>query len=909
MSEEFVGNYIFTTEELTIIYYEVGYILKRVGSERGVELSCSDYELVFIALVNHAKEWNHDEEQFWEYINSKLLDKPSSGKIRNQFTNLINKLYDNKKIFMLNSYTKRYYATLCSHSFAPLSSIESFFEMCWEIYCNDLDWQYDKNDPVFKLITQSLHNKFSSYGTNEDDFQIGSKVYSFRAGVRGLAIDAPNLMTNLLNATMESIHSLFNNESLKLDKYIKVLINDWWKRKELTFGSERVRTNTRHEYIVTDYSQIKAKYMLEKGVTKLVIPSIRLLDNFDYEPYIEIRVNSERFVCEKMTIKGSGILMATKTMEYELSKFSFDSIVDINIEITHCDKVIYNSKETLNREFILFKDSKEILSQDCLPGMYFLYTTDFDFLLQYPSDIHANGLNSNTYSLESFDGEVLQSNKKTVFFFNEKSNRDLYFLAKEHNDALYRYGDKEYKVINGELYVDVSENVDVKGYGVRYEDNSYKLSEFESEQINSKTRYLISMLLSVGEPQHISIFKYSDNSIFSSINLIKFNNIRISFDKALYYGKGEQGKVSFVTEKYNIEKTFSISKNEVSVPFENGEIVLYPPILRWKIDDNDWHTEPFGRGLWFRKITNSSMLSIELPKMMNCIVALNNNQLEQSGKNLDFKLGQTIYALKENDCFSMDYFILFIKVSNNQSYELAEIYYRESFLDEPLFILSKLYKMFWQPQNYIGDVDSKFRLEIIDSQKVVYSKELSTKKETINITRINENFYKYKIILLGKGFLAKEKELRTKDFVFGDEKNLKYKNKVLAIRQVMLFDKHKPEIVKPIYIDNLRYLGDRNNFDHYSGSIFVVGQDGKKVYLNSMKNEWNTYIKINPLMIQIKSDSSCYLGYGLDTKDEDFEFDDEFTLDNQGKTTIGQGSFGQKTRRIDYFLFEVRNNV
>ena len=907
MNEEFVGNYIFTDEELTIIYDEVSYILKRVGSERGLELSCSDYELIFIALINLAKEWNHEENQFWEYINRRLLDKPSSGKIYNQLTNLMNKLHENKKIFMLTSYTKQYYATLCSHSFAPLSSIESFFEMSWDIYSKDLDYQYEKYDPVFEVITKSLNNKFSSYSTNEDDFQIGSKVYSLRVGVRGLTIDAPNLMTNLLDTTIETIHSLFFNEPLKMDKYIRVLINDWWKKKEPTFGIERARTHTRNEHTVTDYSQIKAKYILEEGVTKLVIPSIRLQDNFDYEPYIEIRINSERFVFENMITKGSGILMTTKTMEYELSKFSLGCIIDINIEITHCNKVIYNSKETLNREFILFKDSREILSQDCLPGIYFLYATDLDALLQYPSDIHANGLNA--YSLESFDGEVIQSNKKTIFFTSEKSNRDLYFLAKEHNDALYHYGDKEYKIIDGELYVDINENIDVKDYGVRYEDSSFKLSEFKSEQIGNKIRYLISMLLSVGEPQHISIFKYSDNAILDSISLIKFNDIRISYDKDLYYGKDEQGKVSFLTEKYSIEKTFSISKNKIVIPFENGDIILHPPILRWKIDDNDWNTKPFDIGFWYKKITNSSILSIELPKMMNCIVALNNNQLEQSGKNLDYKLGQTIYALKENDSFSIDHFILFIKASNNEIYELAEIYYRESFLDEPLFIFSKLYQMFWQPQYYIGDIDSKFRLEIINSQGVVYSKELSTKKETINLTKIDENFYEYKIILLGKGLLAKEKELYSKDFVLGDEKNLKYKNKVLAIKQVMLFDKNKPETVKHIYIDNIYYLGERNNYDYYSGSIFIIRQDGRKEYLNSMKNEWNSYVKINPVRIEIRGDNSCYLGYGLDERDENFEYDDEFTLDDRGKTTIGQRSFGQKTRRIDYFLFEVRNNV
>jgi hypothetical protein len=140
--------------------------------------------------------------------------------------------------------------------------------MCWTIYCNDLDQQYEKSDPAFDLITQSLKNKFSSYGTNEDDFTIGSKVYSFRAGIRGLAIDKPDLMTSLLDSTMECIHSLFNNEPIKHDKYLNLLINNWWKNKEITFGIERARTHTRTERTIFDYSQIKAKYILDGGVAK-----------------------------------------------------------------------------------------------------------------------------------------------------------------------------------------------------------------------------------------------------------------------------------------------------------------------------------------------------------------------------------------------------------------------------------------------------------------------------------------------------------------------------------------------------------------------------------------------------------------------------------------------------------------
>lgn len=914
MKEEFVGNFIFTKEELTFIYDEAGHVLRKICNERGGELSHADYELIFIALVNLSKEWDVDEESaLFKFYYKKLLggQENSTTKIYNQIIKVVDDLNKSKRIFVLDYYKKKYYATLCSHSFAPVSSIESFFDMCWDVYCKDLAQQYRKNDSVFSLITKSLQNKFSSsLNSNDEDFEIGSKVYSFRAGVRGLAIDEPKLMTYLLDKTMESIHSLFSNEPLSLNKYINVLINNWWKKKEQTFGIEKhTRTNMKHEYIITDYSQINAKYILENGVAKLFISPIRLLDNFNYEPYIKIKSCGEIVKHEKMITSGSGILMSTKAYECELSELLFDKDIDISIEITHCNQIIYDSKDSLGREFILFNDSKEMLSQDCLPGIYFLYVCDFESLARYPNDIHASPL-KNTYSIEAVEGDVLQCNEKTVFFIGEKSNRDFYFFVKERNDVLFRSKGEEYKVVDGELCVDAALNIDIRNYGVRYEGSLFKLSDFNYTIINDRRRFQISILLNVGEPQHISIFKYSDNSICERINLIKFNNIKVIFDKALYFDEECIGTVKFITEKYNEENQFNINDSEVTIPISNGKLVLFPPVLKWRIDNGEWKLNKCAHQIWYKNFTNSSILSIELPKTMTCNAILNNNDtIEQRGNKLDFKLGQTIYSLKENIKDASNSFSLCIRTNTDQLYFLAEIFYRETFIDEPIYVFSNFYQIYWNPENYIGDRDSIFKFEIFNDNVVIYSKELTTRKETIKIFNISEGYYKYRVILKNKGFLSKQKELYSKEFVFGDEKKLKYKDKILFIQEVMLFDSVNAEKMRPIYIDTINFIGSKDGYDYYSGLLFVINKDGKKIYLNSMKDENDSFIKVNPLRIEFMNEKFACIMYGLDTSNDEITVYDGFYLDGMGKTTICERAFGKKTKGIDYFIFEVRKNV
>ena len=707
---------------------------------------------------------------------------------------------------------------------------------------------------------------------------------------------------------MGTIHSLFNNEPLKLDKHITRMINSWWKKKESTFGLEKRMGRISKEHICTDYSQIRPKYILEDGVAKLIIPSKRLIDNYEFDPYIEVKVNGNSVMCDRMITRGSGIIMSTTAIEYDLSSFEFDCNIDINIEITHCGRIIYNSKDSLKREFILFRDSREVQSMDCVPGLYFLYIRNIDKLLRFPEDIHRTALN--TYSLESLDGEVIQSDNKSIFFLSEKNNRDLYFFAKEHNDVIYRHAGEEYKVIDGELYIDVSENTDIKDLGVRYGSVVFRLSDFDSEIVNGKKRYMVSALLNVGEMQHISIFRYSDSTVVASINLIKFNNIRISFDKPLYYGKGVIGTAKFLTDKYDVETQFDIKNSEISLPLEDGEIVLYPPILRWKLDDGEWHTEENSKGMWYKEMTNSSIITFDIPKTMRCLVGLDTNEvIEQSGAGLSFKIGQTIYSLRENGHHPRDYFMLFVRVEN-EFYLVSDIYYRECFTDNPVFVMSKMNQAFWLPETFIGDRDAKLRFDVVDqSNRCVFTKELTLVKQSFVLTNVDEGYYTYKITLLGKGFFKTEKELCSHKFILGDEKSIKYKGKTILIRKVSLFDKLEPVAVRPIYIDNIKYLGNKDNYDFYSGMLFVIDKEGRKTYLNVMKNEFNSYVKINPVRIEIKNERSCYLGYGLDLHDEEFEFDDEFTLDNEGRTTIGSRSFGKRTKGIDYFLFEVRKNV
>ena len=899
IQEPFVGNYIFTSDELNEIYQYIGLKLRYIAAERGEVLSPMDYDLVFVAMVNLAKEWISEEDAFFDYISKKLLGYlPLPGKIYNQIINAINKLTE-RKIFSLNSFTKKYYATICSHSFAPKSSIESFFDMCWDIYCNDLNQSYEENDNSVEMIITSLHNYFVGENNEDEPFQVGSQVYSFRAGIKGLVLDQQKMMKYLLNETIKTIDSLFNSVPIENGKYLYTLIKDWWMRKESLFGVKNKSYNKR-DVVISDYSQIKPRYVLDDDSVVLSIPSIRLKSNIDIEPYLSLFTGDECIYETIMPLKGSGILMATVPINLNISKFK--NISQLTMKITHCDKVIYDSKKCLERDFLLFKDEKEINNDECTLGTYILYCENLTKLYRYPKDIHK--ISFNTFSIETNVGDLIQTDKKTIFFVDEKCEREVYFHAKERQDLVYQYNNEEYKIIEGELYLHVNANVDTKDFGVRYEDAAFRLNEFKQEVAGMGNRFLLSALANSGEPQKISIFKYSDNSIVCSVSFVKFNSIVLIFDKNLYYGNNSVGNVEFICDGKNIKKQFNAKEDGLQVEYNEGKFLVKIPVFKWKIDENNWNYGHNNNGIWYKSINNTSTLYVDVPSDLTCEICVNNSFLEKGKNCYEYKLGQYIYAISM--CENENNVIVYAKI-NNQLYKIITIYTKEQVISDPLYLNSESKELIWLSAYYVGDADVKFRIDLYNESKKITMILCDKTQKRIDLSQFCDGYYEVKLYSIDQGFLKREKLLFQKKIILGNEKNFKYNNKFFTIKSVMLFDSNEETEIKPIFIDAIKYLGTKDGFDYYSGCLFVKSIFEENKYLDYMKNEVGNLVRINPVRIEMRTYNSCYLGYGLEDLDGEFEYDSEFTLDYQKKTNIVTKLNGQRTKGIDYFLLEVKS--
>ena len=102
MEQEFVGNFVFSDEEISQMFEFAGTILRNYDTSYGNSISQGYDEWLFVAMVNTIKTWNSDEDSFWECIFKKLLGYSNSQKVYLHLTKVIERLGSAKKIFYLD---------------------------------------------------------------------------------------------------------------------------------------------------------------------------------------------------------------------------------------------------------------------------------------------------------------------------------------------------------------------------------------------------------------------------------------------------------------------------------------------------------------------------------------------------------------------------------------------------------------------------------------------------------------------------------------------------------------------------------------------------------------------------------------------------------------------------------------
>lgn len=833
MKETFVGDYVFTADELSCLYEFTSRLLHKYNGDYGVSITKECDPVIFVALANAIKMWNPNEEKFWDCIYRQVSGGINSKKIYDYFTGVIDRLGRQRKILYLSGCQKRYYATVLAHAYAPTNSTESFLELCWELYSKDMNFTYTKNDDIFELVAEELKCRFSNDQSLDDDFKLGSGVYFLRAGIKQMAVDAPEEMVKLIEKTVYLLDRAFEGELFDNTQYYNSILYKWWEEKEKSFGVEKPKRK-HYERAITDYSAIRPKYSYDGKQVILTIPSIRLKNNFYDTPILNFYRNGELVDQREMNTFGSGLTKATKEMYLHINEIVTENEdIDFTLEIVHSDEVFYNSKKSLFREFILFRNHREIFQEECQPGNYILFAPKFEMFSTYPEEIKNIYGESSLYNIHSREGEMLQNPKRTVFFVLEKQKNNIRIVANKKNNAKFIHGGEEYSVIDGDLKVVVKSDVDITKYGVRYESHNFRLRDFTCFENEEYKTFLITELLNVCEPQKINIFNYADNKIEAMYNVVKFNNINITYDKKLYFDRENTGVVRFHTEKYDKSVSFNIDQENICIPFDDGDIVLFPPVLRWKFGSENFTTQ-YGDHLWYKNYTNSTELVVDLPVELGYQVILSNNSmLTESVTFNSFKLGETVWSMLRDNKTEIT---VFVKVEEVGIFPILTICLKERFKSSPLEV--KNGEIVWNAKDsFIGERPASFTITVYKGEaiKCRYEiKEDSTENyqvKNLSLPALGLGTYKVIVDLLKiQAFKKMPQQIYEQTFKNGSGMTIEWLSKKIEkmrISKVVLYDGSE-KLQSTFFVNNFKFVEEKDEKPVFEVSMYRLCSFGDK---------------------------------------------------------------------------------
>ncbi len=934
IEEDFVGNYIFDEDGLSCLFDEAETLLRSRLVLTKPRFTFMENDLLFVAMVNAVKNWNAaDENTFWATIIRKLLGDENESRLqtfRGYLVEVVKHVEHKVVSFAEGHSAKRYYMTIMLHAFSPRASIESFLDLCWMVYSQDLDYEYRVHDDICITVANQLRHMLVARKSDSNGLNFGSSAYFIRAGLMRMAIDMPERMAVFVDRTLGLIDKSYRGilgEEGRADDYYTSLVRDWWAKKSDRFGGVRARCITENSSrIITDHAAIRAQYVYDEVEDSvcLLIPRIRLKDNFNRFPQITITRHGACVYQEPLRTFGSGLVMTTEELSLPLGKFVEVGAqeIDLSVQITHAENTLYDSGETLRREFIILGARREIQASECSPGSYLLFTCDKAVFGQRPAVMRQK--DAFTYYISAEENESLQGRKKMVFFVTENEKHDIYFVSKTKSNVKYTLSGEEFNVVEGDVSIIVNTNDNISDYGVRYgQGKEMRLVKYPYETLNDRFKFKVTSLLEVGVPTEVIIFRYSDESRVTACKIVKFDRFEMRFDRPIYFDMQSSGRLELAYEGNEVISTeFDIKEEPIAIPFGGGDFIVKPPVLRWRIDDQAWRQTSID-AIWYRTLTNSSLLSLEMPisvgnyEVSLCTKAWDNDvQLPSRSTVGVYDLGAMIYA-KANG-FQGYYMSLQVRLLEAQEsivINLCDIYTKETFISSPVRVSDGM--ILWDPTSYIGDDNSSFTLMVLaeDSSRrqipVFTSKAyLSLVPDSIPLVDVEKGFYTVIVDLVNEGLFARTSSTRLWSalVVNGDPNELRFHKKNIKLIGAYTMDMRRKigrydVFHRDLYIDQIQYIGINQHGDPCWKGRLVKYEWGRKIPFTKMPDGRGGMDEVNPVLIEWRTKEKCFIQAGFDIKSiaPKFEYETQFMFHAEGflcNTECG-------TRLIEYYIYDV----
>lgn len=881
------SSILFSEDEYSEMVEAVGDMCERLIYYRKSGFDEVNYEQIFVTLVEIAKRWKtteinneRDDNGFWPYVSKTIMGNDNDWqKLRIAFTSLISDLENQKLNYQhlpIVKDGKKYYATVMMHAFAPISSLYSFFDLCFNVFKKDLDYGFTSEDEwIGETVAMQLRDLLK-WGYKEDKgVSIGSSVFRINIGLRSYILhpDMEDNFERFVIATFYKINSLYNLENVEENSWVNVNIVKWWRAAKEVNEKHIVSRSNRMPAVASD--KIVVSYVRNVDEVNLCIPPIRLKEETE-RVEISIFVEQKLVYSREIETKRGELVITTKQVELNLDDLlKGASAIDLRVVIKRNGGVIFDSesqrKTSLNREFILFAEEKEIFNQVLVPSNYFVYSLNVDGL-RTPEECQTFGYR--LYNIYPKVGEVLAGIYKRVDFIEKVKSKSLgkkvCLLGNIPYDTEWKQGDISCQVYSEGVQMTIPKDYNIKALELRVNEQPLKLECLYDE--DSYYRIDITNCIPKSCVATLSLYSFERKDIIFKETIVLFDDFRMSFNKPYYYGEMER-KLTIEYGETRSEISWGQQEDVLCCPIGDGELWVSPPTLRWRINSNQWQSAPIVGLYWYKDcIKDGDLLHIDYPisgQMINVYGKYGRIRSNVSFDNSSqkFKIGRFVYSNEDKE-------EIVVSISDRINTELVlfKLSTKEFFKDNPFSYREG--RVLWNvEETFVGEKNRKFFVEVGDLKKEVDC------HNQVLFDDLKEDVYDTIVRVNSKNIFTKEKSVIYRGFlIVGKEEKFQFRNKMLKLLYVsssFSVETQKWEPLNYTYIvKDLNYFEleeDNGLHCYYLGNLFIE-KGGKIQDIDELNlcNEKGEVDLLNPVRIELRSNNSLWLiaGYNVEDKDD-----------------------------------------
>lgn len=716
---------------------------------------------VILSLVLIALEYY--DGNFWDYVHEKYSEL-YRGRSQQKIDAMIRKIIGS---FNSDDNNARLINYIIRHTIVPKQFISDFIVFAYDIYKDVL--KYDISDNIAHILAEVYLNvgeNFDAFVNSKKTHQ-GVKTYRLITTTKEL-ISNPDYFGELIGYTriiLSYIHTYYWNESvddLRYPEYFKPIF-DTWKSEHPDFF-RLGKKHRKHERTIWN-----AEISLSGKQICLDIPEFLVMDIMDPHD-VSIVVMNDKNILKKIENPSIREVFAGYQID-SLKVLIEDPVGKLSYQILENDKVLFDSRDSLFREFILFDDKgKELKKTEGYSGDLYIVAKD----ISSPQSIDIVG-HQEEYELgflivKPYD--AIQINQKTITFYDRLTVK---VEGTIYDDVIIRHGGKEYNLYKNVESIMFCTEVKEEDLVLQTGNEHYKISNNTVYDYGKEVLYRVDLIGKVHEGVNVvKVLNRQDHSVIE--RFILFVDSEYHCTMMLSNSNGITAQISSSLAGNCEVYADMIQDNPISVSFENpifeGELWLIPSlqIPVYRIDQNPWRL--FDDNISIKEMTVYSHITVNGIVFDSVKLATLDNEVAFS---LDVQKAKgtqvlTTEKLKAYDSGEHPYAILMFYNSNVPVGRIY-VYYHAEFIENSLVThFDPQSKTLSLSFSYAGDDIVTFEL-LDDQSQCVHSEEAIPSPCHLSVPDIHVFRYYTIIIYGGEDSLFSEGTgkyvmYRTQPFVF-----------------------------------------------------------------------------------------------------------------------------------------------